>query len=102
MHSTTYEYPVYRGVRLRDRLAIVPEIALRLYIALVWLRFAATKFESGWLTTNPLRALLTSVAAGQLPTTVPGYHIIAQLLVITHADALLSVLIPFTELALGI
>ena len=102
MLSTTYEYPVYRGPNIAERLAIIPIVALRFYLASVWLRFSIMKFEAGWLTTNPLRPLLTSVAHGQLPTTVPGYHAIARLMVVTHADALLSVLIPCAELAVGL
>jgi uncharacterized membrane protein YphA (DoxX/SURF4 family) len=102
MQSTTYEYPIYRGPQLLERLAIVPVLALRVYLASVWLRFAVMKLQSGWLTTNPLRPVLSAVAAGQIPTTVPGYTFVAKLIVATHFDAVLSVLIPCTELAIGI
>jgi uncharacterized membrane protein YphA (DoxX/SURF4 family) len=102
MHTTTYEYPVYRGAHRLERLATIPVVALRWYLAWVWLRFAIMKFETGWLTTNPLRPLLQTVAAGQIPTTMPGYELVARVLVATHADAVLSVLIPCAELGVGL
>jgi uncharacterized membrane protein YphA (DoxX/SURF4 family) len=102
MHTTTYEFPVYRGPRMLDRVATIPVVALRAYLASVWLRFAMMKLQGGWLTTNPLRPLLTSVGAGQIPTTAPGYGFVARMMVATHADALLSVLIPCTEVAIGV
>ncbi len=77
-------------------------LGLRGYIALVWLRFGITKLQGGWLTTNPLKPLFTSIAAGQLPTTAPGYASVARLMVATHADALLSVAIPFAEIAIAL
>lgn len=57
--------------------------------------------HGGWLTTNPLEPLLTLVGAGQLPATAPGYATVARLIVATHADALLSVTIPFAEAAIA-
>jgi uncharacterized membrane protein YphA (DoxX/SURF4 family) len=87
---------------LRDAAFTLVSIALRVYLALVWLRFGIAKLDGGWLTTNPLRPLLNTVAAGQLPTTAPGYSYVARALVSTHADALLSVLIPCTEIVIGL
>ena len=78
MNTTTYEYPIYRGPQLLERFAIVPVLALRVYLASVWLRFAMMKLQGGWLTTNPLRPVLSAVAAGQVPTTVHGYGFVAR------------------------
>src|SRR4051794_15684449 len=102
MHSTTYEYPICRASHRLERLATIPAVALRFYIASVWFRFALLKFQTGWLTTNPLRPLLTSVGAGQIPTTAPGYAFLARMMVASHADVLLSVLIPCMELAVAV
>ncbi len=81
---------------------IVAALVLRVYLALVWLRFGVAKLEGGWLTTNPLKPLLTLIGAGQLPSTAAGYAPVARVMVATHADALLSVTIPLTEVAIGI
>ena len=82
--------------------AAIASLALRGYIAFVWLRFGIAKLQGGWLTTNPLKPLFTAVAAGQLPTTMPGYGAVAKVILATHADALLSVIVPFAEIAIGI
>ncbi|MEP7001174.1 MAG: hypothetical protein ABI969_11890 [bacterium] len=76
--------------------------ALRAYLAVVWLRFGIMKVQGGWLTTNPLRPLLSLIAAGQLPTSAPGYSFIARALVVTHSDVALSVIIPCTEIGIGL
>ncbi|MEO7457482.1 MAG: hypothetical protein ABIY52_14550 [Gemmatimonadaceae bacterium] len=82
--------------------ASLAALLLRGYIAFVWVRFGVAKLQGGWLTTNPLKPLFTSIAAGQLPTTAPGYSSVAKLIIGTHADVLLSVAIPFTEIAIGL
>jgi uncharacterized membrane protein YphA (DoxX/SURF4 family) len=82
--------------------AAAAALALRGYIAFVWLRFGVAKLRDGWLTSNPLEPLFTTIAAGQLPTTAPGYSWVAKMMVATHADAVLSVAIPFTEIAIGL
>ena len=76
--------------------------ALRAYLAFVWLRFGHAKLEGGWLTTNPLEPLLTMVGAGQLPSTMPGYAPVARMLVSLHGDAVLSIAIPFVEIAIAL
>lgn len=91
-----------RNEQLGAAAVLLASLALRGYIALVWLRFGIAKLQGGWLTTNPLKPLFTSIAAGQLPTTAPGYAHVAKLIVATHADALLSVAIPFAEIAIAL
>ena len=98
----TDAHPILRDAKHLELLVGMSAIALRLYIAMVWLRFGITKFQADWLTTNPLRQLLTMVGAGQLPWTVPGYSLVARMLVATHGDAVLSVLIPCTEVVIGL
>ncbi|MEO8623209.1 MAG: hypothetical protein ABI625_19185 [bacterium] len=87
---------------LRETTLAITLFALRAYLAFVWLRFGIMKLQGGWLTTNPLRPLLTLIAAGQLPTSASGYSFVARALVATHADVALSIIIPCTEIAVGL
>jgi uncharacterized membrane protein YphA (DoxX/SURF4 family) len=99
----TTDFAVPRApTALRETTLTIALFALRAYLAFVWLRFGIMKVQGGWLTTNPLRPLLSLIAAGQLPTTVPGYSFVARALVATHTDALLSVIIPCTEIGVGL
>ena len=86
----------------RARLIALSILSLRLYVGVVWLRFGIAKLTNGWLTSNPLRPLLTTIAAHQLPTTAPGYSFVAHTLVAIHADAFLSVAIPVTEILIAL
>jgi uncharacterized membrane protein YphA (DoxX/SURF4 family) len=87
-------------------------LGVRLWLALVWWRFGTAKVRDGWLDgwlagqpiqhANPLRPLFQLIAAGQLVTPLGLYKPIAGLLLATHADALLAILIPLTEISLAI
>jgi len=87
---------------LRETMLAVALFALRAYLAFVWLRFGIMKLQGGWLTMNPLRPLLELIAVGKLPTSAPGYSFVARALVATHADAVLSVAIPCTEIGISL
>ena len=105
MHRTSPAGTLTRDARDLNPGALafaLASLALRGYLASVWLRFGIAKLQDGWLSTNPLRPLFTSIAAGQLPTTAPGYASVARLMVATHADAVLSVAIPFAEIAIAL
>lgn len=77
-------------------------LVLRLYLASVWLQFGIGKMRGGWLDGDGLHGLLSAVAAGQTPAPFPFYARVAQLLVDTGMDRVLSVAIPFAELAVGL
>jgi thiosulfate dehydrogenase [quinone] large subunit len=77
-------------------------LVLRMYLGLVWMNFGLGKIRAGWLTSNPLRPLLTAVAEGQTQTPLDFYTHVAGLMVDTGADGLLSVLIPLAEVAVAI
>lgn len=76
-------------------------LALRVYLGLVWMNFGLGKIRSEWLTSNPLRPLLTAVAEGHTPAPLGFYEDVAALLVATGADGLLSVMIPLAEVAVA-
>jgi uncharacterized membrane protein YphA (DoxX/SURF4 family) len=77
-------------------------LALRVYLGLLWMNFGIGKIQSGWLTTNPLRPLLTAVADGHTPAPFGFYEPLARVMLGTGADALLSVMIPLAEVAVAI
>lgn len=77
-------------------------LVLRLYLASVWLQFGIGKMRGGWLDGDGLHGLLSAVAAGQTPAPFPFYARVAELLVNTGMDRVLSVVIPFAELAVGL
>jgi uncharacterized membrane protein YphA (DoxX/SURF4 family) len=77
-------------------------LGLRIYLGMVWMNFGLGKIQAGWLTSNPLRPLLTAVAEGQTATPLDFYTRVAGLMVHTGADAVLSVLIPLAEVAVAI
>lgn len=77
-------------------------LAVRLYLAWVWLSFGTGKVRSGWLTRNPMESLLEAVAAGHTRAPLGVFRPVARLLLDTGADAVLSVAIPVAEVALGL
>lgn len=77
-------------------------LVLRLYLASVWLRFGMGKIRGGWLDGDGLQGLLGAVAAGQTPAPFPFYARVAELLVATGMDRVLSVGIPLVEVGVGL
>lgn len=86
----------------RSLLATPVWLVLRLYLASVWLQFGVSKMRGGWLDGDGLLGLLTAVAAGQTPAPFPFYARVAGLLVETGMHRVLSVGIPFAEVAVGL
>lgn len=86
----------------RSLLASPVWLVLRLYLASVWLQFGIGKIRGGWLDGDGLHGLLSAVAAGQTPAPFPFYTRVAELLVQTGMDRVLSLVIPFAELAVGL
>lgn len=77
-------------------------LALRLYLASVWLQFGIGKLRGGWLEGDGLHALLSAVAAGQTPAPFPFYARVAELLLATGMDRMLSVAIPLVEVGVAL
>jgi uncharacterized membrane protein YphA (DoxX/SURF4 family) len=77
-------------------------LVLRLYLASVWLQFGAGKIRGGWLEGDGLHGLLSAVAAGGTPAPFPFYARVAELLVATGMDRVLSVAIPLVEVGVGL
>jgi uncharacterized membrane protein YphA (DoxX/SURF4 family) len=77
-------------------------LALRLYLGWVWLQFSISKFQSGWLTSDPIGMLFTSIAKGSLPVPLPFYRDIAASLLGLGVSPLISHIMPFLELAVAL
>ena len=76
-------------------------LVLRLYLASVWLQFGVGKIRGGWLEGDGLHHLLGAVAAGQTPAPFPFYARVAELLVATGMNRVLSAAIPLAEVAVA-
>jgi hypothetical protein len=77
-------------------------LAVRIYAAWIWARFAADKIEHGWLTTNALRPVLQLVADGHLPAAMPGYDALVRSALAWGLDAPGSRLLPVLEMAIAV
>lgn len=86
----------------RSRAAWPLWLAVRGYLAWVWLSFGTGKVRSGWLTRNPMEGLLEAVAAGHTRAPFGAFRPVARLLLDAGADPVLSVAIPLAEVALGL
>jgi uncharacterized membrane protein YphA (DoxX/SURF4 family) len=76
-------------------------LALRLYLASIWLRFGLAKIDAGWLTSNPLRPLVQLVADGATHPWLAVYEPLARSVLDSGVDRLLAAAFPLTELAIA-
>ena len=77
-------------------------LAVRLYAASVWARFAAEKIRSGWLQSDQLAGILDLVAKGHLPTRLPGYDALLRTALDLGLTAAGSRLLPVIEMAIAV
>lgn len=77
-------------------------LALRLYIAWIWVQMSIAKFEAGWLSSDPVGQMFQVIAKGTLPVPLPFYRGVAQALLDAGISPLLSHSMPFLELAVAV
>jgi len=77
-------------------------LALRLYIAWIWVQMSLSKFEAGWLSSDPVGQMFHVIAKGTLPVPLPFYRGVAQALLDAGVSPLLSHSMPFLELAVAL
>jgi thiosulfate dehydrogenase (quinone) large subunit len=77
-------------------------LAIRLYLGYMWLMMGVQKIGAGWLTSDPVGALLKLVADGTMKVPVEGYRGVAQWLLDIGAAPLLSLSMPFLEIAVAL
>jgi uncharacterized membrane protein YphA (DoxX/SURF4 family) len=76
-------------------------LVLRIYLASIWMHFGVAKLRAGWLHGDALKALLEAVADGHTPAPFAFYPRVAEVLVATGMDTVLSIVIPMAEVAVA-
>jgi uncharacterized membrane protein YphA (DoxX/SURF4 family) len=77
-------------------------LALRLYLAWIWVQMGVSKLEAGWLTSDPIGQMLKMVANGTIPVPLSFYRGVADALVSSGITPMLSHSMPFLELAVAL
>jgi len=85
-----------------NRLAAPIWLVLRLYIAWIWFQMSLSKFEAGWLTSDPVGQMFKMVANGTLPVPLPFYRDVAGALLNAGISPLISHSMPFLEMAVAL
>jgi uncharacterized membrane protein YphA (DoxX/SURF4 family) len=85
-----------------NRFASVLWLALRLCLGWIWLQFSLDKFQSGWLSSDPIGAIMQQIAKGTLPVPLAFYHDVARTLIGLGVTPLISHVMPFLELAVAL
>lgn len=77
-------------------------LALRLYVAWIWIQMSISKFAAGWLTSDPSGDLLKLVAKGTMPVPFAFYRGVAAFMVSSGITPMLSHAMPFLEMAVAL
>ena len=77
-------------------------LALRLYVAWIWVQMSLSKFTAGWLNSDPSGDLLKLVAKGTMPVPFTFYRGVADMMVSSGITPLLSHTMPFLEMAVAL
>jgi uncharacterized membrane protein YphA (DoxX/SURF4 family) len=77
-------------------------LALRLYIAWIWFQMSMSKFQAGWLTSDPVGTMLTMIEKGVIAVPLPFYRSVAGALVDAGMSPLISHSMPFLEMAVAL
>jgi uncharacterized membrane protein YphA (DoxX/SURF4 family) len=85
-----------------NRLTAPIWLALRLYIAWIWFQMSISKFEAGWLTSDPIAAMFKLIAKGTIPVPLPFYRGVAGALLDAGISPYLSHSMPFLEMAVAL
>jgi uncharacterized membrane protein YphA (DoxX/SURF4 family) len=85
-----------------NRFASVLWLALRLCLGWIWLQFSLDKFQSGWLSSDPIGAIMQQIAKGTLPVPLAFYREVARTLLGLGVTPLISHVMPFLELAVAL
>src|SRR6266508_549436 len=85
-----------------NRFASVLWLALRLCLGWIWLQFSLDKFQSGWLSSDPIGAIMQQIAKGTLPVPLAFYRDVVRTLLGLGVTPLISHVMPFLELAVAL
>jgi uncharacterized membrane protein YphA (DoxX/SURF4 family) len=77
-------------------------LALRFYLAYMWIQFGVQKIGAGFLTGDPIGDMLQLVGNGTLSVPFEFYRPVARMLVDSGMTTLLSFTMPFLEMAVAL
>jgi uncharacterized membrane protein YphA (DoxX/SURF4 family) len=77
-------------------------LALRLYIAWIWFQMSMSKFQAGWLSSDPVGTMLRLIEKGTIAVPLPFYRGVAGALVDAGMSPLISHGMPFLEMAVAL
>lgn len=77
-------------------------LALRLYLGWIFMQFGWRKLETGWLTGDPMGAVIKQIAEGKLPVSFAPFRDFCAFLWGNGLTPLLSHSMPFMELAVAL
>ena len=85
-----------------NRLASPLWLALRLYIAWIWFQMSMSKFQAGWLTSDPVGTMFKLIEKGTIAVPLPFYRGVAGALLDAGVSPMISHSMPFLELAVAL
>ncbi|HJZ49852.1 MAG TPA: hypothetical protein VKE41_21895 [Roseiflexaceae bacterium] len=77
-------------------------LALRLYIAWIWFQMSMSKFQAGWLTSDPVGTMFKMIEKGSIAVPLPFYRGVAGALLDAGISPMLSHSMPFLEMAVAL
>ena len=85
-----------------NRLSSPIWLALRLYIAWIWYQMSISKFQAGWLTSDPVGQMFKAIAKGTIAVPLPFYRGVAGALLDAGISPIISHSMPFLEMAVAL
>jgi uncharacterized membrane protein YphA (DoxX/SURF4 family) len=77
-------------------------LALRLYIAWIWFQMSMSKFQAGWLTSDPVGTMFKMIEKGSIAVPLPFYRSVAGALLDAGVSPMISHSMPFLEMAVAL
>ena len=85
-----------------NRLSSPIWLALRLYIAWIWYQMSISKFQAGWLTSDPVGQMFKAIEKGTIAVPLPFYRGVAGALLDAGISPIISHSMPFLEMAVAL
>jgi uncharacterized membrane protein YphA (DoxX/SURF4 family) len=85
-----------------NRLSSPIWLALRLYIAWIWYQMSISKFQAGWLTSDPVGQMFKAIEKGTIVVPLPFYRGVAGALLDAGISPIISHSMPFLEMAVAL
>jgi uncharacterized membrane protein YphA (DoxX/SURF4 family) len=85
-----------------NRLSSPIWLALRLYIAWIWYQMSVSKFQAGWLTSDPVGQMFKAIEKGTIAVPLPFYRGVVGALLDAGISPIISHSMPFLEMAVAL